>query len=413
MVLINWIYLIFLTFLLILNRGGAAIGVDNINTVSMMLAISPLYLFKSFKYLNFKDDFFLVFFVFLTSTIAILKSIILGISAESFRECAILLYPLTIFAGFYFTIDSKKILDLFKYLNFIFFIAIVNGLLSPFIKSFFTNTIIINETSLFGIYGNYPYITLLAFCWFSSGINSKINKGLFSILSAAASLISGSRAAMIGIIVAFITSYRNSIFRNLNLKKIINSILFLIIFLIIIFLIFPLFNSFDSNYRGDYSFNYFWNSFLSIFNPLAGYEEYGTSLLGSRQHRIVMIIQAIFATTSQSNFFLFGLPFDYNYTETYFNDPHNGYVSLFARGGIFVLTSFLFLLTTFIKKISSLKYENKTIGIRNFSITFSILSLIYIALHTVLTSPMIAIPFYFLLGFVWALNSKRVRNLLV
>ena len=412
MVLVNKIYLIFLTFLIILNRGGAAIGIENLNTVSMMLVISPIYIFKSFKYFNFKDDFFILVFVFLTITLAILKSLILGLSGENFRECAILLYPLSIFAGYYHTINSKKIIDLFKYLNLIFFFAIVNGLLSPFIKSFLTDFIIINQTSLFGIYGNYPFITLVAFCWFSSGINSKINKGFYGILSAAASLISGSRAAMIGLIVAFTTNYWRSIFSNLNLKKIMNLLLIFITFLIVIFLIFPLFNSFDFNYRGDYSPKYFWNSFLSIFNPLAGYEDYGTSLIGSRQHRLVMLIQAIAATTSQISFALFGLPFDYNYTETYFNDPHNGYVSLFARGGIIVLTLFVFLLIKLLKNIYSLGTSNKTLGIRKFSLSFSILSLIYIGLHTVLTSPMIAIPFYFLLGFIWALNSKRVEELL-
>ena len=280
------------------------------------------------------------------------------------------------------------------------------------IKKLFINFIVINNISLLGYYGSYSFLTISAYCWFSSGIGRIfINRNLL-LLSAASSLISGSRAAVIGLFIAFFGTLNKSFKELFRIKNILNIFFGTTIVFAIVFLIFPIFNGLDVNIRGDYSPEYFITSIKSIFNPFSSMDEYGTSLIGSRQHRLIMALQAYFTLISKPSYFFFGVPFDLNYTGTSFNDPHNSYVSLFARGGIITLSTFLYSLIVFLK---SLKIKSQFLilnKINSFSFSFILFSIFYIGLHPVLTSPMTGIPFYFLYGFIWALNSPRTEKML-
>ncbi len=412
MIFVNYLFLLLLSILIIFNRGGAAVGFGNINAVSLLLALMPIYFVKSLKIINLKTDISLLLFVITSVSIAFFKVILTDIDASNVREIGILLYPAVIFAGIFFTEYKKKIFSIFKYLNFIFLIATINFLISPVIKKLFINFIIINNVSLLGYYGSYSFLTISAFCWFSSGLGSLFINRKLLLLSAASSLISGSRAAVIGLFIAFLGTLDKSFKKLLNFKNVQNIFFGITILSAIVFLIFPIFVGLDVNIRGDYSPQYFLASIKSIFNPFANMEEYGTSLLGSRQHRIIMALQAYFTLISKPSYFLFGMPFDLNYTGTSFNDPHNSYVSLFARGGIITLLTFLYSIIVFLKSLkikSQLLILNK---INSFSFSFILFSIFYIGLHPVLTSPMTGIPFYFLYGFIWALNSPRTKKML-
>ena len=299
----------------------------------------------------------------------------------------------------------SKTLNLLK---FIFPTCIIYGLFSPWIKSFLLDKVIINGVSLFGIYGSYYSITTLAFNFFFSGYGGTQNTRKYSLLAAASVLVTGARGGILGLLISFFINLNSSTRSFLSKKALYTLFLYISFILLIILFVFPIFRT--EGLRNTFTIEYYWRAFLSIFSNS---DYFGSGFVGSREHRIFMLNKTIDLIFGNLNNFFFGIPFNINYTDTTFNDPHNGLLSLFARGGIFTLTSFVFL--QFQLLTSSLKIK-KILGpnpYSNFSLSFIISSLIMIVVTTMLSSPMNAIPYYFVLGHIWEMNNfylNKIKN---
>ena len=263
-----------------------------------------------------------------------------------------------------------------------------------------------NERSLLGTYASYYTITVAAFCFFYSGFGGKENKGVYAIASSFATLIISRRNGILGLITAFfinVISKRKFLFSKRSIIEIVISFIFIIIGILIIF---PILSKISFGIRGDYSINFFFTSIQSIF--LGGSNI--SSLGGSIDHRLIILFLTLEKLFSNIQYFLLGIPLNINFTGAFFNDPHNGYLSLFARGGILNLISFIFLQYQLIRNSLLCRTKLGPNNFSSFSLSFSISSLVMIPFTTMLTSPMNAIPYYFLLGFIWQINNITLNK---
>ncbi len=404
MILLINIYYILFGIITVLNRGGAGLAIGNINITILLIFITPLLYFGFKKTLPINSDFPVLIFVFI-SLLALSQHIFSGgISSESLRIAGILLYPVSILAGISLA-RPEKLTRTMNVLKIIFSLSIIYAFLYP-LKFILMDLFIINDLSLLGIYGSYYTITVAAFSFFYSGFGSKKNKSEYSIASAFATLIMSARNGMLGLMASFfinVISKRKYLFSKKSILTISISFIFVVIGILIIF---PILSQISTGIRGDYDVTFFFEALKSIF--VAGSDD--SSLSGSRNHRLIMLFFTLGQLFSNITYFFLGIPLNINYTGAFFNDPHNGYLSIFARGGILNLLSFIFLQIQLIRKSLLCRTKLGPNNFSSFSLSFSISSLFMIMFTTMLTSPMNAIPYYFLLGFIWQINNYYLNK---
>ncbi len=398
------IYYISFGILTILNKGGSTLGFGMINITLLLILLAPLLYFGLKEALPVKSDFPVLIFVFI-SLLALSQNILTsGISSESTRIVGILLYPISILAGISLA-RPKKVGRTINVLKNIFFLSILYGFLFP-IRAYLRDIFIINDMTLLGIYGSYYTITVAAFCFFYSGFGSKKNKDAYSIASSFSTLIMSARNGILGLITSFfinVISKRKFLFSKKSISEIFISFIFIVVGILIIF---PILSNISNETRGGYDINFFFESIKSI----VFVETDDTSLIGSRNHRLIMLFLTLGKLFSNIKYFFLGVPININYTEAVFNDPHNGYLSIFARGGILNLASFIFLQYQLLKRSLLCRSKLGPNNFSSFSLSFSISSLVMIMFTTMLTSPMNAIPYYFLLGFIWQINNYYLNK---
>ena len=168
-----------------------------------------------------------------------------------------------------------------------------------------------------------------------------------SIASAFSTLIHPSRNGILGLISAFFINVISKRKLLLSKKSFLEISISLIFIFIAILIVFPFLSRIGTDVRGNYDITFFFEALKSIF--VAGSND--DSLSGSVDHRLIMLFLTLGQLFTNIQYFFLGIPLDINYTEAVFNDPHNGYVSIFARGGIFNLLSFIFLQYQLIRKI--------------------------------------------------------------
>jgi len=149
--------------------------------------------------------------------------------------------------------------------------------------------------------------------------------------------------------------------------------------------------------RGDFSFNDLYEIFKSIF--VSSSTDAGTdlSLEGSRSHRLEMWSDIIKETVNENLYF--GQGFGMDLTAQTFRHPHNSLISIFGRMGIVGLFLYLSLFVYILRKIYR-KYR-QTLYYKQIYLWFLfyvILSFQILNFSVVLESPMLAIPFYLILG---------------
>ena len=408
-ILIN-IYFLFFSLITVLNRGGSAIGFGYLNISLLSLLLSALIYFLITKGKQIIRD--LTVFIFISISLIITFNHInyFGLNAFAIRSTGVLIYPLTLLAGI--SLSRGRLLSkTLNLLKFIFPICIIYGLFATVLKPILINKVIINGISLFGIYGSYYTITTLAFNFFFSGYGGIKNIRKYSLLGAAAILVTGGRAAILGLSTSFFINLNNRTRSFLSKKVIYTLFLSLILILIVILFVFPIFRR--EGLRNTFTIEYYWKAFLSIFSDS---DSFGTGFVGSRRHRILMLNKTLDLIFGDIKNFFFGIPFTINYTGALFNDPHNGLLSLFARGGIFTITSFVFLQFQIFTRALKIKKILGPNPFSTFSLCFIFSSLIFSTVSTMLTAPMNAIPYYFVLGHIWEMNNFyldkiKIKNL--
>tara|TARA_B100000242_G_C43005622_1_gene467283 strand:+ start:44 stop:1285 length:1242 start_codon:yes stop_codon:yes gene_type:complete len=404
MILLINIYYILFGIITVINRGGAGLEIGNINIVILLIFITPLLYFGLKNNLPINLDFPVLLFIFISFLILVQHLLSISFSTEIIRTSGILLYPVSLLAGISLA-RPKTVKRTKDVIRIILFLSVIYGFLYP-IKNFLKDLFIINDISLLGFYGSYYTITVAAFCFFYSGFGSKSNKKGLSIASAFSTLIHPSRNGILGLISAFfinIISRRKILLSKKSFLEISISLIFIFIAILIVF---PFLSRIGTDVRGNYDITFFFEALKSIF--VAGSND--DSLSGSVDHRLIMLFLTLGQLFTNIQYFFLGIPLDINYTEAVFNDPHNGYVSIFARGGIFNLLSFIFLQYQLIRKILLCRAKLGPNNFSSFSLSFSISSLIMIFFTTMLTSPMNAIPYYFLLGFIWQINNYYLND---
>ena len=397
-ILIN-IYFLFFSLITVFNRGGSGIGFGYLNISLLSLLLSALIYFLITKGKQIIRD--LTVFIFISTSLIITFNHInyFGLNASAIRSTGVLIYPLTLLAGISLS-KGKLVSKTLNLLKFIFPICIIYGLFSPWIRSFLIDKVIVNGVSLFGIYGSYYSITTLAFNFFFSGYGGTKNIRKYSLLAASSVLVTGARGGILGLLISFFINLNNSTRNFLSKKALYTLFLYLSFILLIILFVFPIFRT--EGLRNTFTIEYYWNAFSSIFSDS---DSFGSGFIGSRRHRILMLNETIDLIFGDLKNFFFGIPFDINYTDTTFNDPHNGLLSLFARGGIFTITSFAFLQFQIFTRALKIKKILGPNPFSTFSLSFIFSSLIFSTVSTILTAPMNAIPYYFVLGHIWEMNN--------
>ena len=398
------LYLIAIGLITVLNRGGAGLGFGILNISLLVILVSPFLYLIITKGNQLDSDFTIIIFIFICLVVTLNQLNITGINSSSVRAIGVLIYPFSTLGGICLS-NKKNFIRTLKSLRLIFSLSIIYGILLPWVKSYFLNKIIINNVSLFGIYGSYYTVTNAAFCFFFSGYGGEKNTKRFSLPAAVAVLVTGTRGGILGLIIAFFINLYNKSRNLISKKSLFSGIISIIFILLIIVFIFPFFKT--EGLRNTFDLDYFWNAFLSIFSDSE--DKFGTAFIGSRTHRILMFNRTIDLIFSNLNYFFSGIPFVINYTDTEFNDPHNGLLSLLARGGIFTALSFLFLQYQIIRRSLKIREILGPNPFSSFSLSFIFSSLAMLLFTTMLTSPMNAIPYYFTLGIIWQINKNYIK----
>ena len=393
------LYLIAIGLITVFNRGGAGIGFGILNISLLVILVSPFLYLIITKGNQLNSDFTIIIFIFICLTVTLNQLNFTGINSSSMRSVGVLIYPLSTLGGICLA-SKKNFLRTLKSLRLIFSLSIIYGILLPWVKSFFLNKIIINNISLLGIYGSYYTVTTAAFCF-----GGEKNPKRFSLPAAVAVLVTGTRGGILGLIIAFFINLYNKSRNLISKKSLFSGIISIIFILLIIVFIFPFFKT--EGLRNTFDIDYFWNAFLSIFSDSE--DKFGTAFIGSRTHRILMFNRTIDLIFSNLNYFFSGIPFVINYTDTEFNDPHNGLLSLLARGGIFTALSFIFLQYQIIRRSLKIREILGPNPFSSFSLSFIFSSLAMLLFTTMLTSPMNAIPYYFTLGIIWQINKNYIK----
>ena len=400
--LIN-IYFISLGILTILNRGGAGLGFGFFNITILLTLLAPLLYLSSKKNYPINLDFPILTFILISLISVVQNFISFGFSSEMLRPTGILLYPASILAGISLA-RPNRLRKTLSVLKIILTLCLIYAFLYP-VRNFLVDTFTINNISLFGIYGSYYTITVISFCFFYSGFGTAKNKKVLSITSSISTLILASRNGILGLFAAFLTnviSKRNFLFSKKSLFEISFSIVLIVIGISILF---PFLGRITTGVRGGYDIGFFFESIKSIF-----FGSENESLSGSSDHRILMLFLTIEKLISNLKYFFLGIPLNINYTGEVFNDPHNGYLSLFARGGILNILSFIFLQYKLIRGLLISRSKSGPNNFSSFALSFSISSLFMITFSTILTSPMNAIPYYFLIGLIWQINNSYLNK---
>ena len=239
--IISNIYYVLLAILTIFNRGGASVGFGNINTVLIIIFLSPILYFAVKGRYPIKIDLPIILFISIIYFSLAYQIIVNGFTSEDIRVAGIYLYPISILGGISLTRQGnfKKTL---KVIKFIFIFSIFYSFTKPF-TSFFIGKILVNGYNLIGMYGSYYTVTVSSFCYFFSGFGSQKNKNILSVGSAVGTIIFISRNGFIGLITAFlinITSKSKALFSKKSIKNIAVPALLLIVILAILF---PLLNT--------------------------------------------------------------------------------------------------------------------------------------------------------------------------
>ena len=268
---------------------------------------------------------------------------------------------------------------------------VIFAIFRPIFIIFLTGSIMIGETSLFGIYGTYVLFTVPALFYFTL-----IKKNNFwALLSLLAILSLASRNGFISLIACGLISIK-----MIGFKEIKGFFKLILITLIITGLFGATVTNIPGlNIRGDLSLTNLFDILESIV-----VESEDSNLNGSRSHRLEMW-EKILNKRIDSGLF-FGEGFGTNMTDTVFVHPHNSLVSIFGRLGLVGLLIWLLLyIKILIQNINIFKRilnKKRTLWF----ILFIISSLITACFSVVLESPMLAIPIYFIYGLSLSEYSK-------
>ena len=391
------IILLNLFLITVFNRWGAGLGIGAYNSTALFLVLSIILFLANLRPIQ-SLQFPVIAFLGISTLLFIINVIFLGgLQISQFQSYGLLAYPLATLSGFilYIKPRSRALVD--KSLNAIFLFSTIYALSFTFLRSS-AGSYTLGQLAFIPLYGSYYVISIYALIRGLTFPMSLFFKQWLIYSSAIAIILFFSRNALVALALLFLGYFvfRILVAKDFRIKK---GRLYVLMALSAVSFLFLQYISgmYADSFRYELSFDGLINVFNSLFTS-----DSVSSLSGSRNPRLEMwsyVIQN--AISSSSNFFL-GIPPESDIVEASFLDPHNGYLSLLSRGGVFALVSFLYMNIFLLFKSYRLYSRYKSSECLAPAL-FVLSSFQMIFFTTFLNSPMIAIPYYFLLGYYCAL----------
>ncbi len=243
--------------------------------------------------------------------------------------------------------------------------------------------------------------------------NNKIKSIFIFILNFLFAILLFERASFFNFILSFLFTlfiFKNSIPRNIIFNSF--SKIFIAIFIGLLLAPLALNFLFDaSNFRFDLDTKNILNFFYSIVNSNA---DIGAGLSGTRDHRIDMWKELFEYVSSNISTIIFGIGYKGEVLDILgvdFRAPHNGFVTIFVRGGLAGLFFYTFFLITIFYKIKEKGIETNATFQSKLIAMIVFLSFIGDALTgTIIDSPFTSFIVYFNLAVIFAQLELSKRN---
>jgi O-antigen ligase len=378
---------VFVAFFLIFRKTGAYFHVGPLYILELFMGLSLL--FFSSICLKKRDVYV---FLMITAFIAInLLSIVVNGLPTDIKNITVGFYPIYIYLGYVFA--AKNSLSIVK----VEWILLFLFALTPLLHDIVGNILLMfgHRLELAGNTLVYPLSVLFAFILLVRSVYIPVALLLILLFlyNVVNLLVLDQRAALLGMLIIS-TLY---IFKARGIDAIKAHILPVILgvfaFSVVILMIFSSeINDMLSQTRYG-GLDRLPDYFLSI----VGQSEIGT---GTRSHRLEMWDEALYQVKKNIKSILIGVGYAHEITEATFRSIHNGYVTIIFRSGLIGLLFFLVFCAQILLRLHK---DNQLIALIIF-----VMMMLDATTGTVLDSPFLSGPIYFITGiFIWY-SAKRV-----
>lgn len=419
---LNYLFFLFIFLNLFSGWGFQILNFSNLPVTYVFLLIflinSPIiYILKKIE----KMKLFTILIVFFFYNIILLVFSFYENGIYAFRDATYIIDVLFIFFGFSFFLNNDKpINNLLAYFKILLPLSLIFILIFLLRNSFSFSSFIVNSPT--GRSSDFFFnFSTLQYMWIFFGLfsllffeNKKFGNLIFILLVTSSIILFPKRINYLWVLI--ILTILNIYYRELFVK----SFKFIFYLIIFIFLLEIIIQNNYLNISNKFKFIYF--HVLSSFPGFESNNDFFTTTSGTAKWRIYYFNKIINDAFSNHLNLVFGKGFgipltDFNVQGVFVRDPHNMYLSVFARTGLFGLIIFLIMHLKFLKIfIQNLKIcsNNSFLNKKKILILFFVFYIYYLIpaglTSAVLSSTFISTLIYIFIGFNLAINLKLLNE---